>query len=180
MFQRLGHTHQPQWSSTNSHVCLIHMCICTYHHSAIFTNDVTYIYESCLNGLPHAHQRQKSCAISTVCLVRMYICMYHHLAIFRNNVTYVYELCHNDFDTLINARGLPQSALSVSYVCIYVCTITWPYSGIMSHTYMSHVTTTWTRSSTTVFVYNKPCTAQEWRDRTLVGHEPLIWGDYRQ
>ena len=111
MFQRLGHAHQPQWSSTNSHVYLIRMYICTYYHSAIFTNDVTYIYESCLNGPPHAHQRQQSSTISTVCLMRMYICMCHHSAIFMNDITYVYESYHNDLDTLTNHSGLLQSAL---------------------------------------------------------------------
>jgi len=142
------------------------MYICTYYHSAIFTNDVTYIYESCLNGPPHAHQRQQSSTISTVCLMRMYICMCHHSAIFSIDVTYVYESCHNDFhtliddsgllvcdvtyiyeschnnlDTLINASGLPQLALYSS-------------NCVMSHTYTTHVTTTSTRPLSTEVSHN--------------------------
>jgi len=49
----------------------------------------------------------------------------------------------NDFDTLINASGLPQLALYVSCVCMDICTITRPYSRLVSHTYMSPVTYTY-------------------------------------
>jgi len=58
-----------------------------------------------------------------------------------SRVTYIDESSHKDLDTLINHSGLPQIAMYISYVCTYVPTITQPYTRMMSHTYMSHVST---------------------------------------
>ena len=72
------------------------------------------------------------------------------------------------------------------YVCVYVCVREREVSGIYIHISSPLLTSHNLRPSSCslcathtyvyMYMYHEDISAQEWRNRTLVGHEPLMCG----